>query len=441
MIRQHPIARSLAAALAMAGAAVAAAATQPVVAEATLVIGVAHVAGSDGLRRTVDRGSEVRVGDRIETEAGGHVHLRFVDGARVSVRPSSRLAIEDYTHSVAGGAGAIKFRLEEGVVRSITGEWGESSRERFRLNTPLAAIGIKGTDFVARAAQDKTTASVFLGSIVFSPLDAQCAASVGPCLNGREALLTQDMRGQVLQVERERAAQPMRVTSEAATPRGGRSLTTVVASAVVPTDTVDLAAVPKIEGAGKSIANAVLASDTLPTADTPAPPVVEQLAWGRWSWAQAIEGDVLAQTIDAAFREGRQGLVSDGAHALYRNAAAPGARLATKETSADFRLAGASAQVYSEQTPSPTPASVRGGTLGVDFVKSTFNTKLDVIGDTIGIHEVTAGGSVLSNGVMLSTHGNAFLAGGLSLDGLEAGYFFDKPIDGGNLRGITLWGR
>jgi hypothetical protein len=215
----------------------------------------------------------------------------------------------------------------------------------------------------------------------------------------------------------------------------------VVASAVVPTDTVDLAAVPKIEGAGKSIANAVLASDSLPTAERPAPPVVEQLAWGRWSWAQPIEGDVLAQTIDAAFREGRQGLVSDGAHALYRNASAPGARLAVQETSANFRLAGASAQVYSDQAPGPTPATVTGGTLGVDFVKSTFTTKLDVIGDTIGIHEVTASGSVLTNGAMLSKRGNAFVAGGLSLDGLEAGYFFDKAIDGGNLRGITLWGR
>jgi len=440
MFRQHHIARTLAAALAVAGAAVGAAATQPVVAEATLVIGVAHLAGSDGLRRTVDRGAEVRVGDRIETEAGGHVHLRFVDGARVSVRPSSRLAIEDYTRSVAGGAGAIKFRLEEGVVRSITGEWGEASRERFRLNTPLAAIGIKGTDFVARAAQDKTSASVFLGAIVFSPFDAQCAASVGPCLNGREALLTQDMRGQVLQVERERA-QPMRVTSEAAPQRGGRSLTTVVASAALPSDAGGLAAVPEIEGAGKSIANAVLASDSLVAPETPVPPVVEQLAWGRWSWVNPIEGDTLAQTIDAAFREGRQGLVSDGAHALYRNASAPGARLAVQETSAEFRLAGASAQVHSDRTPTPMPATVTGGSLGVDFVNSTFTTSLDVIGQTIDPQVVSASGSVLTNGVLLSTRGNAFVAGGLSLDGLEAGYFFDKAIDGGNLRGLTLWGR
>lgn len=440
MIGRYHIARSFAALLAVAGATAGAAVTQPVVAEATLVIGVAHVAGSDGLRRNVDRGTEVRVGDRIETEAGGHVHLRFVDGARVSVRPSSRLAIEDYTHAVAGGAGAIKFRLEEGVVRSITGEWGEASRERFRLNTPLAAIGIKGTDFVARAVQDKTTASVFLGAIVFSPFDAQCAASVGPCLNGREALLTQEMHGKVLQVERDRP-QSMRVTSEAVPSRGGRSLSTVVGSAVVPADTVDLAALPKIDGAGKSIANAVLASDRLVTPEPPAPPVVEQLAWGRWSWARPIEGNVLAQTIDAAFREGRQGLVSNGAHTLYRDAAAPGARLAVQDTAASFRLAGGSAQVYSANTADPAHASVTGGSLGVDFVKSTFNTRLDVYGETIGAHEVSASGSVLPNGVLLSTHGNAFVAGGLSLDGLEAGYFFDKAIDGGNLRGLTLWGR
>jgi len=84
---------------------------------------------------------------------------------------------------------------------------------------------------------------------------------------------------------------------------------------------------------------------------------------------------------------------------------------------------------------------VTGGSLGVDFVNSTFTTSLDVIGQTIDPQVVSASGSVLTNGVLLSTRGNAFVAGGLSLDGLEAGYFFDKAIDGGNLRGLTLWGR
>lgn len=183
-----------------------------VVGEATLVIGVSRITGADGSVREAQRGTELRVGDRIETQPGAHVHLRFVDGARVSVRPASRLVVEQYAPAqppagtAAGAApGAIKFRLEEGVVRSITGAWGEAARDRFRLNTPVAAIGIKGTDFVVRSVADSTAASVFTGAIVVAPLAGACAASVGPCANGSEKLLSADMKGQMLELHRSQA--------------------------------------------------------------------------------------------------------------------------------------------------------------------------------------------------------------------------------------------
>jgi len=158
-----------------------------VVGEATLVIGNAMLVSPDGKQRAMDRGTEVRVGDRIETQAGGHVHLRFVDGGRISVRPVSRLVIESYAYSKdQPQLSGIKFRLDEGVIRSITGQWGEAAKERFRLNTPVAAIGVKGTDFVVRSEQTGTAATVFSGAIVLSSLTEKCMGSLGPCLNGSE---------------------------------------------------------------------------------------------------------------------------------------------------------------------------------------------------------------------------------------------------------------
>ncbi len=176
-----------------------------VVGEATLVIGQSRIIAADGSSREIQRGAELRVGDRIETRSGAHVHVRFVDGGRVSVRPASRLVVEQYAPAESAGAapGAIKFRLEEGVVRSITGAWGEAARERFRLNTPVAAIGVKGTDFVVRATGESTAASVFAGAIVLSPLTEACQATLGPCASGVEKLLTADMKGQMLELHRD----------------------------------------------------------------------------------------------------------------------------------------------------------------------------------------------------------------------------------------------
>ena len=196
---------ALACGLCLAGLpSVARASLPPVVGEATLVIGASRLIGADGTPRELQRGAGLRVGDRIETQGGAHVHIRFVDGGLVSVRPGSRLVVEQYgSPSQAGAAGAIKFRLEEGVVRSITGAWGEAARERFRLNTPVAAIGVKGTDFVVRSAGESTAASVYTGAIVVAPLTGACVASVGPCANGAEKLLSADMKGQMLELHRD----------------------------------------------------------------------------------------------------------------------------------------------------------------------------------------------------------------------------------------------
>lgn len=434
---------AVAAACVAAGAGQAAVEPRPVVAEATLVIGTARLAGIDGSTRAVERGAAVRIGDRIETDLGGHVHLRFVDGARVSVRPGSRLAVEDYRRGEGEQRGAIRFKLEEGVMRSITGTWGEAAREQFRLNTPLAAIGIKGTDFVARADTGRSLVSVFSGAVVMAPMDSQCAATVGPCLNGMEALLTQEQRGQVLQVASSQGRPGAAGMAEAGESAGRPTLAGVAGRvrALAAEDTTPLSLPDNAEA---TLAEVRRLAEARPGVTPPVPlppPRVEQLAWGRWSWARPIEGDVLAQEIDTAFRQGREGLVGNGAFSLFRSTALLAADAPLRDGQASFRLAGGSAYVLRTGSfAEPAPATVQGGSLAVDFDRSTFSTQLFVTGPTIGNVSLDATGSVLANGVFLSTSGNGTVAGGLSRDGREAGYLFERSLDAGQLRGITLWG-
>ncbi len=132
----------------------------------SMTLGQAHIFRPDGSHRSARSGDPVWVGDRIETAAGGHVHIRFVDDALVSVRPASRLVIEDYQYdSSQVHQSLVRFRLDIGVARSISGAAAEGARERFRLNTPLAVIGVRGTDFVVRADAQQTQAVVNQGAI------------------------------------------------------------------------------------------------------------------------------------------------------------------------------------------------------------------------------------------------------------------------------------
>ena len=173
------------------------------------------------------------------------------------------------------------------------------------------------------------------------------------------------------------------------------------------------------------------------------PPEVKQLVWARLA-AVASDGETISRSFAQAMQNGREGTVGNGAYSLFRNSPATGpAILASSDTFANFRLAGAAAQlVRTEQGVDFSEAvQVGAGTLNVDFAKSTYATQLNVSSSRIGTDVVTSNGVVKPNGVLQTQGGNAFTSGAISLDGKEAGYFFLKSLPAGHLSGITQWGR
>ena len=442
---------ALVAILSLAGASQAS--SPAVVAEATMVIGEAQITAADGQARPLTRGAAVREGERIQTGAGGHVHLRFVDGARLSVRPASRLQIENYSQADAQTAlTAIRFKLEEGVVRSITGQWAEAARDRFRLNTPLAAIGVKGTDFSVAADTRQTLASVYTGAIVVTPMADACSTTLGPCFNGTERQLSEAMQGQMLALTRQQitpqlvaladsssglrnslgsdtVATPSTATAVAVTPPAAPTGAPVVAaSSAVRSDIAN----------EKQVINESRAAAVAP----PGPPEVKQLVWMRLPWTQAYDADTLSKAFDTAIYKSSEIATTNGAYALLRPLSGDRSLMAA-EGKADFRLAGAAAQLISRSGPDTRvdPLAVHSGRLQVDFSRSAFSTQLNLSGEPIGNLELSASGRIGGNGAIVSHEGNMDTRGSLSKDGREAGYFFSSDQSAGQVRGITTWGR
>lgn len=435
---------------------------QDIVGEASMSIGAVKATSAGGVARSLERGSAIRVGDQIETGEGGHVHIRFVDGARLSVRPLSRLLVENYAWSNDQPAlTAIKFRLDEGVVRSITGSWGEAARDRFRLNTPVAAIGVKGTDFVVKTDINNTLASVYTGAIMLTPLASGCQVSLGPCQNGSEKLLTDDMKGQMLALGRLQIIPQLVPAVDLLAQRARSAPTEVIAKAdhAIKTDgnrsditnektvvnesrAVDVVAISKSTSDARQVLRTVTVVPIEPVKPV-LPPEVKQLVWARLA-AVAADGDTISRSFAEALQNGRQGTVGDGAFSLFRELQTAGpAILVTSDTSANFRLGGAVAQFVRNDRGVDIIELVQvgGGSLNVDFVKSTYATQLSVSNPRIGAESVTSSGVIKSNGLLQAQGGNAFVSGALSLDGKEAGYFFLKSIPAGHLSGITQWGR
>lgn len=407
------------------------------VGEATMVIGTARLVGADGVARPLERGGVVHVGDRIETQAGGHVHLRFIDGGRVSVRPSSRLLIEDYTHTQQQPQlSAIKFRLEEGVVRSITGAWGEAARERFRLNTPMAAIGVKGTDFIVRSTPEATLASVYAGAIVLAPLSAACSATVGPCINGSEQLLSDSMRGQMLALSvQQPVPRLVPATERLAQAAQSQGRETVAKTAAVERPQVDAALDKAVVGETRG---AQLLTSPGVASLAAHPPQVKDLVWGRYSWTKPLDGDDFSLAFEQALLQGRESLGGNGAYSLLRQS---GSGFVPTEPALSFRLASSAATVLRDEGRTLEAARVEAGSLYVDFARSTYATQLNVTGPVLGQDIVKAQGNITPSGAMQMTQGNAYMLGGFNHTGSEAAYLFSKTVPAGLLQGITLWGR
>jgi len=136
---------------------------------------------------SVKRGDSIEVGDLIKTGENGHVHIRFIDGALISVRPNSELIINEYSYFPEDSSkNRVRLTLKSGTVRSVTGEAGRSNKDAYRMNTPISAIGIRGTDYTVFSDDRKTRVFVQSGGIGIAPLDEECRAEdLGICLSSK----------------------------------------------------------------------------------------------------------------------------------------------------------------------------------------------------------------------------------------------------------------
>lgn len=146
-----------------------AAGAQPV-ARVSMTVGDAQRIGASGQATPLSLGTEVAEQDRIITGKDAMVILIFSDQARVALRPDSELLIRRYKVDPKGIDTQLQLELLRGTLRQISGHGAHKQPERYRLNTPIAAIGVRGTDFLAKAGQSGIEAYVHEGAIVVAPL-------------------------------------------------------------------------------------------------------------------------------------------------------------------------------------------------------------------------------------------------------------------------------
>lgn len=404
----------------------------------------------------------VQEGDEISTGADGYVYMKTIDSGFLILRPNSRARVTTYHIDLQQPANTrVKLELLNGVARSISGLSVKKAREHFRFNTPVAAIGVRGTDFIVYTDQLTSRVAVVSGGVIVSGFAGACGPDGGgPCegnasrelFAGQADVLLQVQRGQLVpQLLRNQALSP----DQSAPPRSDEPVGKITAgAAALPAQDVSLDAQKGVVLTGKPSANTGGNSDAVapppivitspPVTPPPVvvpPPVVRspsEVLWGRW---EAVANYGPDPVVTAKLNNGtyNSGFVV-GSYVIKRLADAT--FVMPQEGTASFVLDGS--EVTLQQTGKQAMlANVQDGHLNLNFVNRSFTTDLTVANATLKMN-VTGQGDITQQGELYSNPASGAVVRGYigGAHAEEAGYIF-KSVNNPDLTaaGATHWSR
>jgi hypothetical protein len=95
-------------------------------------------------------GFPLQEGDVLRTGADGRMGVVLRDDTRLSLGPESEIQIDRFAFSPAEGRLALGAKIGRGVVAFVSGSIAKLSNDAVRIETPVAILGVRGTQFLAK---------------------------------------------------------------------------------------------------------------------------------------------------------------------------------------------------------------------------------------------------------------------------------------------------
>ena len=115
--------------------------------------GQALAVNKNRVSRALTAGDRVFLGDKLITGDDGFIRLRMIDNALLDLRCYSIMVIEEYALQDKNRRSI--FNLLQGSLRKVTGEIGKWGDDVYELRTPVAGVGVRGTEYALRVFQTK----------------------------------------------------------------------------------------------------------------------------------------------------------------------------------------------------------------------------------------------------------------------------------------------
>lgn len=128
-------------------------------------LGLVNIESSSGEKRKAIKGDKLMRNEMVVTGAASIAVIQLNDDSRMTLRPKSAFRVNQFNMSDdSSSQQSAVLNLLRGGLRLLTGLIGKVNPAGYRLNTPVATIGIRGTEFSTRlcdtdcAAEEKKLA-------------------------------------------------------------------------------------------------------------------------------------------------------------------------------------------------------------------------------------------------------------------------------------------
>lgn len=392
----------------------------PYVGEAIFIAGEVW-ANNGGVQRTLQSGNRLADGTSLQTGQNGHAYIRMADGGFFILRPNSKAKIVNYIADLSAPSNSkLRLDLESGQVRAISGEAAHRAPNSFRLNTPIAAIGVQGTDFTVSTTATNTRVTVSEGIVVVDKLGGGCSVDTfGPCHSPfSQVLRASDLQSlEVLKNEPALRRQTLEDTKNSAASTNKTSTPTYS------------------NLTEQRIAERVSLASKTPVIDPSVGPVVvddkQRIFWGRWNPIDNL-------TTSAAVSNGlknNEGFSDGPLFSIWREAGSTPTLPQSGQW--NFQLSGQESYFLVGKPGDwiALPTRIKDAALSVDLVQRSFATKLTMFNDNASAN-LFANGTVDAKGNFIwALPGSNMSVKGLMAgqDASQAGYIFNTQL------GPTIW--
>ena len=132
-------------------------------------IGNVESIAADGRRHPLNKGADINAGETISTATGARAQVRFADGGFISLQPNTQFRVDEFNYkNKTDGEEKGFFSLLKGGFRAVTGVIGHVNKETYRVRTPAATLGIRGTGYNMALRDDGLFVNVGEGAISLS---------------------------------------------------------------------------------------------------------------------------------------------------------------------------------------------------------------------------------------------------------------------------------